>query len=169
MDQPVSDSNWVTVFRSGEHSAEEEAAAACELLKSQGLRAEVADANVLGVPFGTWEVRVAAADSTRAEEILATMPSRSAQTGDASHDMDLVTVFSSDTHTAEMEAMEVQGILESSGFPTVLVASGPFPSLPFEVRVPSARADEAARVIAEFQATGPAAAEEAEKASERPE
>lgn len=83
--------------------------------------------------------------------------------------MDLVTLFTSDAHNGEMEAMAIQGILEAGGIPSVLVGFQAMPSLPFEVRVPSARADEARRLIAESQAGGPEAAERAEKASERPE
>jgi hypothetical protein len=169
MVQPVSDSDWVTVFRSGEHTAEEEASAACELLRNQGIRAALADADTPGVPFGTWEVRVPATEGARAEAIIAAQGEETAPHGDASHDMDLVTLFTSDAHNAEMEAMAVQGILEAGGIPSVLVGFQAMPSLPFEVRVPSARADEARRLIAESQAGGPEAAELAEKASERPE
>lgn len=169
MAQPVSDSDWVTVFRSAEHSAEEEASAACELLQNQGIQAVLADADTPGVPFGTWEVRVPATEGARAETIIAAKAEEVEAPGDASHDMDLVTLFTSDAHNAEMEAMAIQGILEAGGIPSVLVGFQAMPSLPFEVRVPSARADEARRLIAESQAGGPEAAEQAEKASERPE
>src|SRR5512134_3884662 len=82
MVQPVSDSDWVTVFRSGEHSAEEEASAACELLRNQGIRAELADADCPGVPFGTWEVRVPATEGARAESIIAAQGEETAPQGD---------------------------------------------------------------------------------------
>jgi hypothetical protein len=167
MVQPVSNSDWVTVFRSAEHRAAEEASAACDLLRNQGIRAELAGEDSPGVPFGTWEVRVPAAESTRAERIVAAQGSEVEMPGDASHDMDLVTVFSSNSNSAEMEAVAVQGVLDAGGIPSVLVGVRALPSLPFEVRVPSASADDARRLIAESQAAGPEAAEQAEEASER--
>jgi hypothetical protein len=85
---------------------------------------------------------------------------------DTSDDLDLVTVFSSDKHTSEMEAIGIQSILESGGISSVIVGGGVIPSIPFEVRVPRARLEEALRLIAESEAAGPRAAEEAERASE---
>lgn len=85
---------------------------------------------------------------------------------DNSEQFDLVTVFRSDEHTAEMEALAIHGLLEAAGIPAVLVGTSVLPVLPFEVRVPKARLEEAERLIAESQATGPQAAEEA--ASETP-
>jgi len=80
--------------------------------------------------------------------------------------MDLVTVFSSDHHNAEMEALAIRGLLDASGIPSVVVGSSVYPNLPVEVRVPQALAEDAGRAIEEFQAAGPQAAEEAERASE---
>jgi len=85
---------------------------------------------------------------------------------DTSDDLDLVTVFSSDKHTSEMEATAIQSILEAGGVSSVIVGTGVIPSLPFEVRVPRSRLEEALRLIAESEAAGPRAAEEAERASE---
>jgi hypothetical protein len=85
---------------------------------------------------------------------------------DDSEDFDLVTVFSSDEHDAEMEALAVQSVLEAGGIPAVIVGSSVLPNLPFEVRVPSARLEEAEKLIADSEAAGPAGAEEAERASE---
>jgi hypothetical protein len=88
---------------------------------------------------------------------------------DDSEDLDLVTVFDSDKHTSQMEAQFIRGILEAGGVPAVIVGNTALPYLPFEVRVPKARLEEAERLIAEAQASGPQAAEEAERASEGPE
>ncbi len=85
---------------------------------------------------------------------------------DTSDDLDLVTVFSSDKHTSELEALEISSILEAGGISSVIGGGGIIPSIPFEVRVPTARAEEALRLIAESEAAGPRAAEEAEQASE---
>ena len=87
---------------------------------------------------------------------------------DDSEDFDLVTVFSSDEHNAEMQAQAVQSVLEAGGIPAVIVGSSVLPNLPFEVRVPSSRVEEAEKIIADSEAAGPAGAEEAERASEEP-
>ncbi len=85
---------------------------------------------------------------------------------DTSDDLDLVTVFSSDKHTSEMEALAIQGVLEAGGISSVIVGGGVIPSLPFEIRVPKSLLEEALRLIAESEAAGPRGAEEAEQASE---
>ena len=85
---------------------------------------------------------------------------------DTSHDRDAVTLFRSSNHDAELEAMEIHNLLEANGIPSVLVGASTIPSLAFEVQVPKADLEEARRVLAEAQAAGPAAAVEAEAASE---
>ncbi len=88
------------------------------------------------------------------------------ESGDTSEALDLVTLFSSDEHNAEMQAMGVRAILEAGGIPAVIVGSSVYPNLPFEVRVPKAQLEEARLAILEAQAAGPDAAEEAERAAE---
>jgi hypothetical protein len=85
---------------------------------------------------------------------------------DTSHEMDMAVLFSSSNYDAEMEATEIHGVLESNGIPSVLVGSSTLPNLEFEVQVPRERLEEARQIIAEAQAAGPAAAEEAEAAGE---
>jgi len=85
---------------------------------------------------------------------------------DSSEQFDLEPVFRSDEHTAGMEALAIQSLLESQGIPAVLVGASVLPVLPFEVRVPKARLVEAERIIAEFKASGPQAAEDASGRSE---
>ena len=80
--------------------------------------------------------------------------------------MDLVTVFQSAGSNAEMEALEVQAMLESNGLEAVLVGDSRFPNLPEEVRVPREHAHRAQQVIAAALAAGPEGAAEAEAASE---
>ena len=87
---------------------------------------------------------------------------------DDSHDLDLVPVFSSSNHDGEMEAETIKGILEASDIPAILVGPSSIPSLEFQVQVPESRFEEAQRIIAEARAAGPAAAMEAELASELP-
>ena len=85
---------------------------------------------------------------------------------DTSHEMDMVMLFRSSNHDAEMEALEIQRVLEANGIQSVLVGPSTIPSLAFEVQDPKANLEEARRVLEEAQAAGPAAAMEAEAASE---
>ena len=85
---------------------------------------------------------------------------------DPSHELDMVTFFSSSNHDAEMEALAIQGILEASGIPAVFVGATTIPSLEFQVQVPRSRLEEAERTVAEARAAGPEAAAEAEAESE---
>ncbi|MGC9944932.1 MAG: DUF2007 domain-containing protein [Bryobacteraceae bacterium] len=85
---------------------------------------------------------------------------------DASHEMDMVTLFRSTNHDAEMEAMQIHGILESNGIPSMLVGPSTLPVLEFEVQVPKENLEEAQRILADAQAAGPSAAAEAEAAGE---
>ena len=85
---------------------------------------------------------------------------------DPSHDLDMVTLFSSSNIDAEMEANAIHGILTASGIPSVVVGASAIPSLEFQVQVPRAAAQEAERLVDEARAAGPEAADEAEAASE---
>jgi hypothetical protein len=85
---------------------------------------------------------------------------------DPSHDLDMVTLFSSSNIDAEMEANAIHGILTASGIPSVVVGASPLPSLSFQVQVPRAAVKEAERLVDEARAAGPDAADEAEAASE---
>ncbi len=85
---------------------------------------------------------------------------------DLSDDLDLVTVFHSEEHDAQSEVQIVRGLLEAGGVPCVVVGGPEFPNLPYEVRVPKARVEEALTLIAESQSAGPSAAEEEEASTE---
>lgn len=85
---------------------------------------------------------------------------------DPSESFDLVTAFASADHDAEMQALAVLGLLRAGGIPAVMAGASVIPTLPFEVRVPRSRLEEARVLIAEAQAAGPGAADEAERASE---
>ena len=85
---------------------------------------------------------------------------------DAFEDLDLVTVFRSNSATAQMEAQFIHGVLDAGDVPNVFMGDTRQPELPFLVRVPKSRLEEAERLIADAQAAGPQAAEEAERASE---
>ena len=85
---------------------------------------------------------------------------------DPSHDLDMVALFSSSNHDAEMEANAIHGLMEANGIPSMVVGTPQIPSLEFQVQVPRARLPEAERVLAEARDAGPAAAVEAERAGE---
>lgn len=85
---------------------------------------------------------------------------------DTSHELDMVTLFSSHNIDAEMEVDMIHGVLEANGIPSIVVRADQFPPLGFEVQVPRNRVGEAERLIEEARAAGPEAAAEAEAASE---
>ncbi len=87
---------------------------------------------------------------------------------DSSHDLDMVTLFSSMNHDAEMEANAIHSLLEANDIPSIVVGTPQIPTFEFQVQVQRARLEEAERVLAEAQEAGPAAAVEAEQASEEP-
>jgi hypothetical protein len=155
-------SELLTVFRSLDESAHEDADRVCQVLTEAGLAPVVLDDSAPGVVEGTWEVRVPAAEAARAEQLLAAQAGEAALAGDDSEDLDLETVFHSEgAATGEMEATEIQSLLETEGIEAVIVGTPALPNLPFEVRVPRSEVEHAQQVIADAQAAGPAAAEEA--------
>jgi hypothetical protein len=81
-------------------------------------------------------------------------------------DGEMVTLFSSSNHDSEQEALAIHALLESEGIPSVVVGPSMIPSLEFRVEVERERLAEAQRIVDEARAAGPAAAEEAEAASE---
>jgi|YNPBryunderm2012_1023409.scaffolds.fasta_scaffold00102_11 aryl-alcohol dehydrogenase-like predicted oxidoreductase len=153
--------DWLTVFRGVDPGGRDQAIEVCELLRDAGLTAEVHSPAERGVASGTYEVRVPADQAEQAEQVIASHREFIEPSLDTSHELDLVTVFSSDAHNAEMQASAVLSLLEAAGVPALLVSPGPIPSLPYQVRVPRVRLEEAQRVIQEAEAAGPAAAEEA--------
>lgn len=82
---------------------------------------------------------------------------------DSSHALDLVTVFETTGTTAEMEAVEIETLLKAAGIRAVLMNEGPFPNLPWTIRVPRADRAAALRTIEEARKAGPEAAEQAER------
>ena len=86
---------------------------------------------------------------------------------DTSHEMDMVALFSSSNHDAEMEAMAIHGVMQANGIQSIVVGTSTLPVLEFEVQVPKEKLEEAQRILAEAQATGPEGAAEAEAAGEQ--
>jgi hypothetical protein len=85
---------------------------------------------------------------------------------DESSDFDMVTLFSSSNHDAEMEVTSIHAMLQANGIPSVVVGPSVLPSLDFQVQVPQTYIEEATRVLQEAREAGPQAAAEAEAASE---
>jgi hypothetical protein len=159
--------NLVTVFRSADSSAEEDAKRVVELLSRERIAATLVNDEAPGVSEGTWEVRAPAADSAAAEALIAANPPEDEYSNpDESSDLDMVTVFQSAGTTAEMEAMSVKTMLESNGIDAMIVSDSRLPNLPDEVRVPRDQVTEAKRVIQAALEAGPAGAAEAEASTE---
>ncbi len=154
----------VTVYRSMDVDAKDDGECIVELLEDAGIHASLLDDSASGVPEGVFEVRVAASDAPRAEELIAQNPlaDEVAQVDD-SHALDQETIASA---ASEMEAMSIKNLLDSSGIAAVLVGDSVLPNFPFEVRVAHDQAQNARVLIADAEKTGPAGAEEAERATE---
>jgi hypothetical protein len=154
----------ITVYRSMDADAKEDAECIVELLADSGIRAVLQDDSAPGVPEGVFEVRVPAPDSSRAEEIIAENPlPDEVEEVDPSSDLDLETVAGA---AGEMEALSIKNLLDSNGIATVLVGDSVLPNFPFEVRVARDQAAAARALIADAEQAGRAAAEEAERTSE---
>lgn len=165
------DAEMVTVFRSADEDAEEDAKAIRELLTSEQIDAVVLDDTAPGVPSGAWEVHVPAADSSRAEQLIseARLPDTELVEVDDSSALDAETVFRARSGpSAELEAMAVKGMLEAAGIAVILVGDSVLPNLSFEVQVAKENAARASEIIAHAQTIGAQAAEEEERATETP-
>lgn len=157
----------VTVFRSADQSAEDDAKAVLNLLLDNGIEAQLVDDKAPGVMEGVWEVRVSAAAEAPATQLIATNPIEDEFANPSeSHDLDMVTVFRSAGTGNESESMLVKGLLESNGIQAIIIADARFPNLSEHVRVPRADETEAKRLIANALAVGPNAADEAEAETE---
>jgi hypothetical protein len=94
----------VTVFRSAESDAEEQAGVVRDLLVGASIAAEILDDSAPGVPKGAFEVRVPAAQQAGAEEVLDSHKDFAPNAMNFSHDLDMVAAFVSDAPEAELLA-----------------------------------------------------------------
>lgn len=160
----------VTVFRSADESAEQDASAIAELLRNSGISPSLLDDDAPGVPEGVWEVRVPASDGARAEQLIDAqhLPEDEFARPDESRNLDFATVYrSGDGGESEAEALTIKSLLAANGIEAVIAGERvPFPNLGWEVRVAKEQAGEARRIIDEARAAGPSAAEEAEAETE---
>jgi hypothetical protein len=76
-------------------------------------------------------------------------------------------VFSSSNHDAEMEALAIKGLLDSSGIPAVIVGPHVLPTLEFQVQVPVNFLAQAQETIRGARQGGRHAADVAEAATEK--
>src|SRR6184192_2839183 len=84
-----------------------------------------------------------------------------------SHALDMVTLFSSATVTAEMEADMIRGLLETNGIPALVVRAAQNLPLGLQVKVPRGKVREAEQLIAQAEEAGAERAAEAEAESEK--
>jgi hypothetical protein len=163
----------ITVFRSADESAQEDAEGVRQMLLDAGIPAVLLDDTAPGIVVGTYEVRVDEENQVRAETLIAGMladEQRAAapESGDPSHAMDLVSVFSSGSGArAEMEALSIQSLLDAGGISAVFVGDTRYPIFPVQVRVTRTDEAKARQLIEEALASGPAGADEAEAEGEK--
>jgi hypothetical protein len=167
----AAEAEMVTVFRSADDVAEEDAKAVRELLTAQSIDAVLLDDSAPGVPSGAWEVQVPTADSARAEQLIgeARLPDQDLTEVDNSAALDVETIFHAHGGShAELEAMSVKSMLESAGIAAILVGDSVLPNLAFEVQVAKEHAEQARQLIAAAEQGGAQAAEDEERAGEAP-
>jgi hypothetical protein len=138
------------------------------LLQDAGVEAVLLDDSAPGVPEGVFEVRVAAAETARAEKLIAENPlldedETEAEELDPSSELDLETIASAAT---ELEATTIKNLLDASGIAAVLVGDSVLPNFAFDVRVAHDQAARARQIVEEAQRGGPAAALRGELESE---
>jgi hypothetical protein len=83
-----------------------------------------------------------------------------------SHELDMVPLYTSQTAIADVEAEVIRGILDSNGFPSILVRATGYPPLGYEIQVPRGVLEAARQVVEEQRKLGPEGAAEAEAAGE---
>lgn len=163
------ETDLTTVYRSADSNAETDATAIMNMLVKAGLNPVLVDDKSEGVVEGTWEVRVPPAEAGYAENAIADIDQDEPGAVDPSHELDLVTLATTDGATSEVEATSLQSVLDAAGISCVVVGAATLPNLGFDVRVAKDDLARARQVIEEARAAGPAAAAEAAEASVAPE
>jgi hypothetical protein len=158
----------VTVYRSMDATAKTDCETIVDILSDGNISAIILDDTAPGVPAGTFEVQVPAADSARAEALIDENPlPDEVEEVDDSEDLDLETIFNSDGRMAEVEAMGIKNVLDSNGIAVVLVGDSVLPNFGFEVKVARDQVENARRLIVQAETDGPASADEGELESEK--
>ena len=83
-----------------------------------------------------------------------------------SHRFDTEPIWTGMGPNAEMEALQVQRLLAASGIEAIVNGFSQIPTVEFEVLVPHENVARARQILSEALASGPDAAEEAERESE---
>ncbi|MBV8842396.1 MAG: DUF2007 domain-containing protein [Bryobacterales bacterium] len=157
-----------TVFRSADESAGEDAVNVQQMLADNGIAATLLDDKAPGIPEGAYEVRVDPENVARAEQLVAQFsPDKEMVDIDPSPALDLVTIHRTAGTTNEIETIAIQKLLENAGISAIVVGDARFPSIGQEIRVAREHEARALQLIQEAAATGPAAAEEESKATEK--
>lgn len=156
----------ITVYRSTDMNAEQDATAVRNLFLRNGLDAQLVDSSTVGVESGAFEVRVPPAQAAQAESLLNASDQEEDAGANPSRELDMVTVRRTEGTSGEMEALAIKGILDASGVDSIIIGNSTLPNLSFFVRVASADLERAQTLIAEAEAAGPAGAVEAESESE---
>jgi regulator of protease activity HflC (stomatin/prohibitin superfamily) len=158
----------VTVYRSMDPEAQEDCETIATLLTAEGLSPVILDDTAPGVPEGVYEVCVPPNEAAKAEEVIASNPlPDEVEEVDEASELDLEPIYHSEGNpTAEVEAIGIKNVLEANGIAAVIVGDSVLPNLAFEVRVAREQVERAQSLLAEARAAGPAAADEAEQASE---
>jgi hypothetical protein len=152
-------------------SAQADCEAIRDLLVAFGLSPVLRDDNAPGVPVGVYAVQVPAAESARADEVVAgnARSEERAQTKATQEpEVEYETIYSSEgaQFAASVEVEAIKSLLEANGITPDVVGDSVLPNFPVEVRVPRQQAEQAKALIEQAQAGGPAAAAEAELLSE---
>lgn len=161
-------SQLVTVYRSMDPEAEQDCETIVGLLTAEGLSPVILDDTARGVPEGVYEVCVPPGESARAEQIIAGNPlADEVEEVDNSHELDLEPIYHSEGGSmGEVEAMGIKNVLEANGIAAVIVGDSVLPNFGFEVRVAREQVERSKALMEEASQAGPAAADEAELASE---
>jgi hypothetical protein len=154
------EADLVTVYRSADQDASQDAARVQAHLTDRGLNPVTFDARALGVVQGSYEVRVPSNEVAEAEQLLASFNADRTPPADPSRELDTVPIVSMMGATGEMEAMGVKSVLDAAGIPAVLIGDSTLPNLEFHVRVAGSDVERAQAVLAEARAAGPEAAAE---------
>ena len=162
----MNEAELVTVYRSGDADADRDGAKVRAYLAANGVDAVIFNDEQLGVVQGSCEVRVPPALVARAEELLTQYDPDAPLQADPSPDLDTIVLTERMGATGEMEVIAIKSVLDDAGIPSVIIGDSALPNLSFQVRVARNHAQQAHSVIAEAEAAGPAAAAEAERASE---
>jgi hypothetical protein len=158
------ETDFITVFRSGDPTAKQDAETALERLTQGGIRAIVLGDDAPGVVEGSYEVRVPAADRAQAEALVdlpGPQPEDESEvtTEGQSHDFDFVRLAAFDGVGSEMQSILLRSALEGNGIPCAVIGIAQIPSLGFEVRVPKTRLEEALTIVAGADQSGAEMAE----------